>query len=287
MPEGDTIFKVAMLLRPILSDQVIAEAEVPRHPSIQLTGRRVDGVVARGKHLFIRFEDGERLRIHLGMHGSWHRYPVGAQRWRRPRRLACLRIVVGSVELVCFSPKEIELVRDGGVRSKRFDQYLGPDLCQEGVDVAPVARRVQRFRDADSRLVDVLLDQRVAAGIGNVFKSEVLFLERMDPRAAVSSISPEEFLALYQRAHELLVLNLNHGPRRTRFADTRGPRENTKADGSDRESSRPPFGSPENRLWVYGRERQPCLRCTGRVQRGRIGSPPRATFWCPSCQSPT
>jgi endonuclease-8 len=123
----------------------------------------------------------------------------------------------------------------------------------------------ERARDllaGDTPIVDLLLDQRVAAGIGNVYKSEVLFIGRYSPLLRFADLSHKDIAQLYSIAGSLLNENLHGGPRRTRWPDDgRGP------------------------LWVYGRAARPCLRCGGSIRRDQLGCHPRSTYWCPTCQA--
>ena len=261
MPEGDTLFKLAAYLRAELLGRELRTGSAAGPQGEDLDGRQVSAVYAHGKHLFIELDGRQLLRSHLGMYGSWHTYAPG-EPWQKPVRRAAIVLDTGDRLFVCFDPRQVEMLRRGGVRERRLDAALGPDLLDAEIDLAATLGRARALTDVDAPVVDLLLDQRIASGIGNVYKSEVLFLERIDPHLAAGLLDDATILALYHRARALLKANIRGGPRITRHA----------ADDA-------------GRLWVYGRTGQPCLRCDGVVQSGRIGRGLRSTFWCPRCQS--
>lgn len=260
MPEGDTIHKVAALLRPRLRGATLQAGRLRDLPAAALGGRRIEDVYARGKHLFVAFDGGLLLRSHLGLHGSWHRY-APTEPWRRPRRQACIELELEADVFVCFNAKEVELVREGSVRERHWMSRLGPDLLDPSVDLDAVARRARQLLDTSALVVDLLLDQRVAGGIGNVYKSEILFLEGMSPHRRLAGLKDGEIAPLYARAATLLARNLGAGPRVTRF----------ERDGA-------------GAVWVYRRGGLPCLRCGRPIQWARLGRGWRSTYWCSRCQ---
>jgi endonuclease VIII len=218
-------------------------------------------VTSKGKHLFIDFEGGASLRVHLGMYGSWHRYPVG-QAWQKPAHRATVVLSAAGQDYVCFSAKEVEILDSRGFTRRDRTDRLGPDLSRDAPTAESLLLRARNLLSPETELVDLLLDQRIASGIGNVYKSEVLFLERCAPRTRFGDISEETFAALYRTAERLLLNNLGGGPRITRTAD----------DG-------------RGILWVYGRAGLPCFRCGASLLRERLGQHARSTYWCPACQS--
>jgi endonuclease-8 len=260
MPEGDTIFKLAEYLRPELSGRRLVAGQVRGIASPDLAGRCVSGVFAKGKHLFIALDDRRLLRSHLGMWGSWHGYAPG-ERWQKPRRQASIILDLGERVFVCFNPLQVEILREAGVRRRRLEVALGPDLLAATTDFDGVLARAREIATTQTPIVDVLLNQRIATGIGNVYKSEVLFLERLAPQVSLGDLDDDRLLRLYQRARRLLGFNLRGGPRVTRRAN-----------------------DDAGRLWVYGRTGQPCLVCDDRIRSARLGHGLRSTFWCPSCQ---
>lgn len=270
MPEGDTIHKIANFLKPRLAERVVRDVTLaPRfdppaarngRPTARVAGRAVTDVVVRGKHLFIAFDNALALRSHLGMYGSWHFYPRGAP-WRKPERQASVVLTTDDTIYVCFNAKEVEWVAAPSVRERVIGTRLGPDLTAGDADLALVVRRAREFLDADTLLADVLLDQRVACGIGNVYKSELLFIRRHLPETPLGALGDRTLAACYALAVDLLGSNLGGGKRVTR-------REPDDA----------------GRLWVYGRGDAPCLRCDGTIRYARLGRHHRGTYWCAACQ---
>jgi endonuclease-8 len=263
VPEGDTIAKLARFLDQALSGQPVREVVV--HPALGRSGGSgcVDRVSAHGKHLDIDFADGRLLRSHLGMYGSWHRYRAGGD-WRRPRRQMSILLRAAHWDYVCFNAKHAEWLARHGFRDQDHRARLGHDLICGPLDDGQLLERTRTLLTASTPLVDVLLDQRLAAGIGNVYKSELLFLEHLSPLARLGDLADAQVLGLYRRAAALLRDNLGGGARRTRFErDRRG------------------------QLWVYGRRDLACLRCRGGVvRRAMVGERPRSTYWCDRCQTP-
>lgn len=259
MPEGDTVHKLATELSRRLAGRVLVGGSVRGRPDLRVGGRRVEGVEAQGKHLFVRFGSNLWIRSHLGMHGTWHRYAPG-ERWKKPARRAAVVLEAEGDVLVCFHPEEVEVGDAAAMERFRLGRRLGPDLVDEAPGGAELAARADAFLAPDAPLVDLLLDQRVACGIGNVYKSELLFLHGRAPLAPRSALDLAGLEALYADAHRLLRANLHAGRRATRGADEAEP------------------------LWVHGRAERPCLRCGTEIATARLGRGRRDTFWCSSCQ---
>lgn len=272
MPEGDTVFKIARYLQPRLRGRVLRVGDImptnratgiAAETGADLAGCRVEDVQARGKHLFITFADGRVLRSHLGMWGSWHAYAPD-EPWQRPRERAGIVLDAGERVFVCFNPQQVELLHPHGVRQRDLSQSIGPDLLDPAPDFDRILERAATLLMPETPLIDLLLDQRIASGIGNVYKSEVLFLRGLPPLTPLCALSRESLLSLYRQASELLASNTGHGPRVTRRAnDTAGI------------------------LWVYGRTAKPCHRCGTPIRSARLGRHHRSTFWCPRCQPET
>lgn len=261
MPEGDTIHKLANYLAPRLEGATVQRLEMADAAGARrCRGRRIEQVFAHGKHLFIEFDNALMLRSHLGMYGNWHRYALH-ERWRKPKWQASLRLDTGDQTYVCFNAKEVELVATPSVRERLLSMRLGPDLVRPDASIADVIARAREFLPASAPLADVLLDQRIAAGIGNVYKSEVLFIEGHLPETPQDKLDDAGLARAFELAASLLRRNLGGGPRVTRFEQ-----------------------DAAGRLWVYGRRDLPCLRCDGIVRSRRFGAGNRATFWCPDCQ---
>jgi endonuclease-8 len=265
MPEGDTIFRTAEVLRAALVGRRVTTARAQAQPGLRrvpdlsrLEGTTVVSVEARGKHLLIGFDNGMTLRSHLRMSGSWHRYRPG-ERWRRPMRQASAIIETVESVAVAFNTPVVELLTETELRRSAPLTSLGPDLLSRSFDADEALRRL-RERNAEE-LGNALLDQRAVAGIGNVYKSEVAFLEGLDPWAPVSSFEDAQLEAALRTARRLLQANTGGGARVTTGSDRRG-----------------------QGLWVYGRANRPCRRCGTLIQSGRQGELARLTFWCPRCQ---
>jgi endonuclease-8 len=255
VPEGDTIFRSATVLRRALAGRPLIGFDAPRvRPEPFHEGTTVTTVEARGKHLLIGFDDGRVLHTHMQMSGSWHVYGPSA-RWRRPQAQMRVRIDVPDATAVCFNAPVVELLRERDLARHPRLAALGPDLCSPQVDLDEVIRRLART-PGSTEVGIALLDQRIACGIGNVYKSEVLFAGRVDPFAPLSSLGEGERRSLYDTAGRMLRANLDGGRR-------------TTAPGG---------------LAVYGKARRPCPRCGTPIASRRQGEAARATYWCPSCQ---
>jgi endonuclease VIII len=256
VPEGDTIHKVAARLGPALEGKVLRRFEAPRLMGNQRprVGMTIESVEARGKHLLVHFERSLTLQVHLGMTGSWHLYEEG-KRWRKPAHLARVVIGVDGWEAVCFSAPTVRAFVEGGGRATPID-HLGPDLCVDGADLDTAVARMATIPEPGTTIAEVLLDQRVAAGIGNVYKSEALWACRVHPFTAMESIDVPTRRALLEAAHRQLRANVVRSVRET-----------------------VPGG-----VAVYGRTRQPCPRCGTPVRARRHGEQMRTTYWCPTCQ---
>ena len=222
-------------------------------------GERIEAVDARGKHLLLRFERGLVLRTHLRMTGSWHLYR-DRERWRKPAHLA--RAVVGADSgwvAVCFQAPVVETFHERGPEPAAL-AGLGPDLCLPGSladDVLDeILRRADRLAPPELTVGEALLDQRIAAGLGNVYKSEACFAVGLDPGTRLVAVDADHRRRLWTVAARQLQANLGRTGRRTH-----------------------PAG-----LAVYGRRGQPCRRCGTPIRMARHGEAGRSTYWCPSCQ---
>ena len=277
MPEGDTVHKIAARFRATLVGHRLDALWVPdRGPVDALRGARIRDVSAVGKHLVIELGAPDApagatgrwfVHVHLGMWGRWHRYGLG-ERWRRRPADARIRLGVGGHDWVCFRAARAELLRRVDLETHPSITRLGPDLLDHRFDVEAVLARVP---GAGARSVsDLLLDQRVACGIGNVYRNEILFLEALPPDTSVAALDAPTLRRLYRRARALMRANLG-GWKRT----TTRPVSKTR-----------PLRPGEPRAWVYGRAGRPCLRCETPIRGGRQGDQARATYWCPRCQSP-
>ncbi len=264
MPEGDTIWRTAARLRPALVGRPLRRFEAPRLLGDRpRPGVEVEEVEAVGKHLLVHFAGGLSLETHMRMTGSWHLYRSG-ERWRKPRHLLRCLVEVPDWEAVCFSAPVVRTYRRDGRRNALgvADDpvaHLGPDLCAEGADLDEAVRRMGQVPEPPTTIAEVLLDQTVAAGIGNVYKSEVCFVCGLDPFTPVGDVPPALRRQLVEVAADLLRRNLVTSRRTTTVG-------------------------PPGSLAVYGRARQGCPRCGTPVRVVRHGAQARSTYWCPECQ---
>ena len=264
MPEGDTIWRAARALHAALAGRRVtafassmpAVAAAARR--LRVVGRQVAAVEARGKHLLVRFEGGPVLHTHQGMSGSWHLYRKGS-RWRQPPHLARAVVEAGEVVAVCFRAPRVELLAAPAAVGTGALGRLGPDVLAEAFDLAQARARLRA--DGDAEIGAALLDQSHLAGIGNVYKSETLFLCGLHPFRRVAELDDASLDRVVTTARREMRRNLDAVARRTRG----------------------PAASP---YWVYRRSGRPCLRCGTVVERRMQGRPPRSTYFCPHCQSP-
>jgi endonuclease-8 len=248
LPEGDTIWRTAAGVRERVGGSAVTAAWPARYET--LAGRTLDAVEPAGKHLLMRFSGGWTLHSHMRMTGSWHLYRHG-ERWRRPRHLARVVLTFEEWEAVCFGAPVVDLVRD----ARAPVRHLGPDVLAQDF---PIDQVVARARAAGPMaLGELLLDQRVCSGIGNVYKCETLWALRLDPWRTSEELSDEELSALFEAASRYLRENVGRA----------GPRA---------------FGGRPGA--VHGRRGRPCPRCGARVHARPQGADVRITYWCPGCQ---
>lgn len=263
MPEGDSIHRLAARLRPRLVGGRVRSFnahDIADAVAETVVGRTVVAVEARGKNLLVRFDDGRTLHVHLRMLGR-----VGFERprstyWRPRRTPHQLRLDVEGAVVVGDRIPVLRLLKAGAEERAPDLRGLGPDIVAVEFDEDAC---VERLRALGKRPIgEALLLQRALAGIGNIYKSETLFLEKVDPTAPVAELDDATLHALVKRASALLKANLGAGPRITRNALV-GPR-----------------------FWAYGRRGRACFRCGGAIDMVRQGAPPgRSTYYCRGCQT--
>lgn len=256
MPEGDTVFRTAAALRDALVGRTLTRCDVrvPRYATTDLTGTRVDDVLSRGKHLFIRVGPVS-IHSHLKMDGSWRITP----RARPPRPDYKIRILLeaGDVAAAGVDLGVLEILdRDHDMDAVA---HLGPDLLGQDWDARRAAANLST--DPDRPIAAALLDQRVMAGVGNVYCNEVCFLFGRLPTSPVSTLSDP--LRVAMRSRDLLWAN--------RLRSARTTTGNTR---------------PGRQLWVYGRGGEPCRRCGTPIARAAQSEATgeRVSYWCSSCQ---
>ena len=266
MPEGDTIHRTAAGLRALVGQTVTSARAMPG-PGVRrvadlsrLVGATITSVESRGKQLLVGFDNGLTIRSHLRMTGSWRLFRVG-EPWRRSAHRASAVIETPTAVAVAFDTPVVELLTAAELRRSPQLIRQGPDLLADPFDIEEAVRRL-RARDR-MELGTALLDQRAIAGIGNVYKSEIAFLERVDPWSPVSAFDDERLRSIVQAGRRLLMSNVGTGPRTTTGRLTRG-----------------------QSLWVYGRRGRPCRRCGAAILGRQQGEQARLTYWCPRCQPP-
>jgi endonuclease-8 len=258
VPEGDTIHDAAARLRAAFGDEPLERFEAPRLPDPHPQPGEELTIVARGKHLLVGFTGGRTLHTHLGMDGWWRverspSRPVPAV--GPPGRGLQARLGTARATAVVGGTPTVELLDAAALRRHPVLSVLGPDLCDEEPDLDEIQRRLGGI-DPSTPIGVVLLDQRPASGIGNVYRSEVLWAEGVAPRTPLAALGPDDRRRLYATAHRLLRANLGRPRRRTI-----------------------PTG-----LAVYERAGRRCPRCRATVRAERLGELARTVWWCPDCQ---
>jgi endonuclease-8 len=274
MPEGDTIFRSARALHQALAGHTITLFETAYAPLASVNdqspvaGRTVEQVESRGKWLLIHLSGDLILATHMLMSGSWHIYRAG-ERWKRARNH--MRIVLGTPDLVAVA-FDVPVARFYTARTlERFAGVagLGPDLLGEQFAADEATAKLREH--GDEEVGNVLLNQRVMAGIGNVFKSEICFACGVHPFRKIATLSAQEIECLLATARRFLTANVADGAGDGIVTYTGGRRTT----GSS---------NPAARLWVYRRAGEDCRRCGTAILIRKQGLGARSTFWCPDCQ---
>jgi endonuclease VIII len=264
MAEGDTVFAIAVRMHDALAGRVLRRTDfrVPAFATTDLSGQVVAEVVSRGKHLLVRTDGGVSIHSHLGMDGAWRIYEPG-ERWRG--RAFEVRGVLETDRAIAVGHRlrRLEVLRTSA--EAEVLRHLGPDVLRPDWDEGEATRR---FTASPERPIGhALMDQRVMAGPGNVYRSEVCFLAGVDPRSPVGDLTDPSVPIRLMRS---LMERNRGGGRRVTTDDPRAGRE----------------------LWVYGRAGRPCRRCGTPVRSftqagpgtpGSAGSG-RIVYWCPNCQ---
>jgi endonuclease VIII len=287
MPEGDTLYRIATTLRKALAGKCIVRFDMSDDAMASpedcecVSGRMIHAVESLGKHLLIvlRQTGGTDdvavnlpkslsvvelltsdlvLHTHLRMTGSWHIYRPG-EPWRKPAWYAKAVLYTDDFVAPCFSAPVVELLTARQVAGHSQLTTRGPDAIAEDFDAGRARANLREL--ADLPIGVAIMHQRAMAGVGNVYKSEVLFLVRMSPFTHVSEIVDEALDGIIAESRRLLLLNRDNGVRVTNFGlDSR------------------------ERHWVYGRAGEPCRICGVAIQTQRQGADGRTTYYCPKCQ---
>jgi endonuclease-8 len=215
--------------------------------------------------VLMRFSGDLVLRTHMRMNGSWHIYRPG-ETWQRPRRDMRVVVATKEFEAVGFNVPVAEFLRTAEMARHLDLRAMGPDLLGERFDADEAVRR---FRERNTlEIADALLNQRIAAGAGNIYKSEVLFLCGVDPFAPVHRVSDETLRGILATARKHLKANV---------ADPQGGITTYRG-------YRRGAGPASERRYVYGRARKPCRKCGTPIEVRAQGPNARLTYWCPKCQ---
>ncbi|MGI8770994.1 MAG: Fpg/Nei family DNA glycosylase [Acidobacteriaceae bacterium] len=274
MPEGDTIFRAARTLERALGGKLVTRFETALaplasvHDNTPISGRTVEKVESRGKWLLVHFSGDLILVTHMLMSGSWHIYRAG-ERWRRPRKDMRVVIATGDCEAVAFNVPVARFYTARSLDRTSSVPRLGPDLL--GMEFAQDEAEARLLAHPNEEIAEVLLNQRVMAGIGNVFKSEICFACGVHPFRQVSTLSRAEVECLLHTSRKFLLMNVKDGVEDGIMTYTGARRTARSAD-------------PGARLWVYRRQGQPCRRCGTPILMQKQGVGARSTYWCAQCQ---
>ena len=257
MAEGDTVMRMARRIEAAFGDGarsvVAADAPNPRNPIgprvTELVGRGLDRAETRGKHLILHLGDDLALHAHMGMNGGWYAYRPG-QRWKRPRRSAWLVLDLDGVEVVQFGGTMMRLVRPAELGRDSRLALLGPDILAGPDALEAGTRNLMEARGLE--VGEALLNQRLIAGIGNIFKSESCFEAGIDPWRKVDTIDPDSMSRLIAIAARQMERGVETGRRPGR---------------------------------IYRKAGRPCIRCGEMVRSRGQGVDNRTTYWCPGCQT--
>ncbi len=282
MPEGDTIYRSARAMQRALGGKVCTGFETGLAPLARvnddtpLAGRTIQKVESRGKWLLVHFSGDLILVTHMLMSGSWHLYRGGEKWWMgRDRMRAVIRAGEGAEawQAVAFNVPVAEFHTERSLARYSQIPKLGIDALSDEytVERGVASLRAYGEQHPEAEVAVVLLNQRVIAGLGNVYKSEVAFAAGVNPFRAMSTLTQRELEVMAEVSQKWLKVNVLDGAK-DGIVTYSGNRRTTGA--SDR----------AERLWVYGRQGQECRRCGALVQMRKQGEQARSTYWCPSCQ---
>ena len=282
MPEGDTIYRSARALAKVLVGRHVTKFDTGYahlatvNDDRPVVGRLIETIEANGKWLLMHFSGDLILVTHMLMSGSWHIYKTG-ETWWSPRSAMRVLIEVEGWEAVAFNVPVAEFHTAASLLRKSSVPKLGPDIlskeytAESGVE----ALRARAQSHPEDEIANVLLNQRVLAGLGNVYKSEVCFAARVHPFRQMHTITPDEMLQMADVSQRYMKANVLDGN-----TETGGDGIITYS-GSRRTTHN---ANEKNRLWVYGRRGLECRRCGGTVEYRKQGPGARSTYWCPDCQ---
>ena len=278
MPEGDTIYRAARALQKAIGGKEVTGfetglAKLARvNDDAPLVGRVAERVESRGKWCLIYFSGDLILVTHMLMSGSWHLYRAG-ERWRMGRSRMRVAIRTADWEAVGFNIPVAEFYTARSLERSSQVPKLGPDILSDAFTVEGGVARLAAFgrENPEAEVAVVLLNQRVLAGLGNVYKSEVAFAARVNPFRAMRTITPREMEIMVEVSQRYMKANVVDGAG-DGIVTYSGNRRTTHS------------SNREERLWVYGRQGQECRRCGTAVMMRKQGVQSRSTYWCPECQ---
>jgi endonuclease VIII len=275
MPEGDTIFRAARNMHRVLAGQAVtrfdtAYAHLDRvNVDTPIAGRVIEKCESAGKHHLIVFSGDLILRTHMRMNGSWHLYRHGERWWRGPQSMR-VRIDTADWVAVAFDVPVAEFVTPRQLETRSPVAQLGPDLLGAAFDRDEAIRRIAA--SGARPIAMTLLDQRILAGIGNVYKSEVLFMSGVHPDTPSSSVP----VATLEQ-----MMDIARGVLRDNVVDGTPPGIQTYRNLRQWN----PASEHDDNLWVYGRRGKPCRKCGTPIESKKMGIEARTTYWCPRCQT--
>ena len=283
MPEGDTIYRSARAMQRAIGGKLCTGFEAGLAPLARvnddapLAGRMIEKVESRGKWLLVYFSGDLILVTHMLMSGSWHLYKTGEKWWMgRDRMRAVIR--TADWQAVAFNVPVAEFHTARSL--ERYSQIpkLGVDALSDEYTVERGMAKLREYGVANpgAEIAVVLLNQRVIAGLGNVYKSEVAFAAGVNPFRAMSTITERELEVMADLSQKWLKVNVLDGK-----ADSTGGQQIVTYSGNRRTTGN---SDRNQRLWVYGRQGQECRRCGALVQMRKQGEQARSTYWCPGCQ---
>jgi len=262
VPEGHTLHRLARLhQRRFAGAPVQVSSPQGRFPdSAVLDGRVFRRASAWGKHLFHHYDDGPIVHVHLGLYGKFteHRTPMP-----EPRGAVRMRIVAADYGTDLRGPTACALIDEGQVAA--ILDRLGPDPLRPDADPSEAWARISKSRRAIGAL---LMDQSVLAGVGNVYRAELLFRHGIDPYRPGRDVDRSEFDSAWADLVELM----NVGVRRGRIIVVR----------PEDDHGSPAYGPRRPRTYVYRRTGEPCRLCGTVVRTAEMEG--RNLFWCPGCQ---
>jgi endonuclease-8 len=278
MPEGDTIYRSARAMQRAIGGKVCTGFETGLatlarvNDDMPVAGRTIEKVEARGKWLLVYFSGDLILLTHMLMSGSWHLYRTGEKWWMGKDRMRAV-IRTGEWQAVAFNVPVAEFHTARSLARNSMVPKLGVDVLGGEYTVEAGIAKLKAYgaEHPEAEIAVVLLNQRVLAGLGNVYKSEVAFAAGVNPFRAMATITDREYEVMAEVAQRWMKANVVDGAGDgivTYFGNRRTTGNSNRDD----------------RLWVYGRKGQECRRCGGTIEGRKQGAQARSTFWCPSCQ---